>query len=935
MMRALWIVAVVALMGVVASAAAAALPDHRAYELVSRYEEGGHEKGLNGLEGGLGVPSVNGEAVDWEGLGACCGAASGAVNLFQSYRQGSKGWQTKALTPKPRESLDGLFEEQGPMFFTADLQQTIFATPASFAAGANRPPMNNFYDLYLEGPTGSLTWLTQGPTGTGSGAFAAEFAGATPDAKKVVFNSGEPLTSNATGLETGRGTQYLYMRNVEDETTSLLDVNSSGELLGDEGAALGNGSWLNEDLIPVDYEGTTTHAVSSDGTKVFLESPAPSYSHGSPHLYMRDLANSTTTPMDNPAAHGSARYEGASANGDLAFFTTEEGLDGAPAATQLYEFNTTEHQIGAAPAMSAVPISLGNGGSAPNTTLTAEAVSGSSTLSVASTTGFVAGHSLEVEGESLKIRSVLNATELEVSSTTAATHPLGAALVQLRGAIVGESAMSNDGSRVFFVSEELLATNTNPLGHTALTSQPNLYVYETQTGQTTFVATLARLDVNSCETTCGGGRAAQLVAQPDIARPAYPTHDGSVFVFESVGNLTGQDAAPTTQLSSATQWGEHTLTVQSTAGFLAHHTIAIDTGPNEELQTIESIDSPTQITVSEFTADGLDGLSNEYAVGTTVTQPDLQIYRYATAEHSLSCISCQAPGQIPTGSASLGPSGGGSYAPPGQTVPMNEDGSQIFFESPNPLLEGVQTTPASSGTEARNIYEWKNGQLSLISDGSTAGFGLDGTTPSGNDVFFATRKPLTGAETGGAIDIYDARVEGGSTPLPPEPAPCVAQECRTSTESSSTATSNGTTTFFEAPATATIGGASAPPVSLTAPSFLLAGITASQRAQLARTGTLTLTVTATAPGKIEAVALAKIRGKSRRVATSTATLLAPGVVKVKLQLSKSARAALAAKKTLMVKLEVSYSANGLAKLAVLALHAPPRVRIARRHGAHA
>jgi hypothetical protein len=933
-MRALWIVAVVAVMGVVASAASAALPDHRAYELVSRYEENGHEKGLNGLEGGYGVPSVDGESVDWEGLGACCGAASGAVNLFQSYR-GTKGWQTKALTPKPPESLDGLLEEQGPMYFTADLKQTVFATPASFAPGDHRPPFNDFHDLYLEGPTGSLTWLTQGPVGTGSGPYSAEFGGATPDAKKIVFSIGEPLTSNATGLEVDRVTQYLYMRDVEDETTSLLDVNSSGELLSTEGASLGNGSWINEELVPVNYEGTTTNAISSDGTKVFVEAPAPSYEHRPPHLYMRDLTTGTTTPMDDPTAHGSARYEGASANGELAFFTTEEGLDGAPAATQLYEFNTTEHQIGAAPPMSAVPISLGNSGSAPNTTLTTEMVSGSRTLSVASTTGFAPGRSLEIEGESLKIRSVLSSTELETSTASSATHPLGAALVQLRGAIVGESAISNDGSRVYFVSEELLATNANPLGHTALSSQPNLYVYETQSGETAFVATLARVDVSTCDLTCGSARAAGLVAQPDIARPAYPTHDGSVFVFESAGNLTGQDAAPTTQLTSEAQWGDHTLTVQSTAGFLAHHTIAIDTGPNEELQTIESIDSPTQLTVTEFDASGLEGLSNEYAVGTTVSQPDLQIYRYATTDHSLSCISCQPAGQIPTGSATLGASGGGSYAPPGQTVPMNEDGSQIFFESPNPLLEGVQSTPASSGTEARNIYEWENGKLNLISDGSTAGFGLDGTTPSGNDVFFATRKPLTGAETGGAIDIYDARAGGGVTPLPPEPAPCVAQECRTSTESSSTTTSKGTTTFFEAPATATIGGTSPPPVSLTAPSFLLAGITASQRAQLARTGTLMLTVTATAPGKIEAVALAKIRGKNRRVAASTATLLAPGVVKVKLRLSKDALATLAAKKTLTVRLEVSYSANATAKLAVLALHAPSRVRIAGRHGAHA
>jgi hypothetical protein len=921
-----WIVSLLAVASLLTPLAAAALPDHRAYELVTRYEAGGHESGLNGVETGLGVPSVDGNSVDWEGIGACCGASSAAVNLFQSFRQGH-GWQTKALTPSPPEPLYGIFEEQGPMFFTPDLRQTIFATPVSYAAGDDRPKRSNSYDLYLQGPDGSMTWLSQGPFGTGSSRHAAEFDGATPDAGKVVFSSAEALTANAKGLpETERGPQYLYLRDVEHGTTTLIDVNNVGEVMGDEGAMLGNGSWLNEELVPANYNGTTTNAVSADGSKVFFETPAIRYGSGEPHLYMRDLATSTTTPLDDPSLPGSARYEGASVNGELVFFTSDEGLNGAPSATELYAFNTTAGQIGSIPPMSAAPISLGNGATEPTTTLTAEALSGSSALVVASTAGFNTGRTVEVEGEELKVHSVLSATELEVSGSLAATHPSGASLTQRVGAIVGESAIANDGSLVYFVSNDVLANNANPLGRTAVSSQPNMYLYDTHSGQTTFVATLAWADVNSCGLNCGSGGPAGLVAQPDVARPSYPSRDGSVLVFESSGNLTEQDPAPTTHLTSALPYGESTLQVESTAGFLPHHTITLDTGTAEELEVIESVNGPTELTL--VSNDGLHSVRGEHPAATTITQPDVEDYRYDTSNHSLICISCTAPGVTPEGSATLGPSGGGSYIPPGQATPMSEDGSQIFFESSNALLAGVQTVPPSTEKEARNIYEWENGQLSLISDGSTAEFALDGTTSSGDDVFFATSKHMTVNETNGYQEIYDARVGGGFAPPPAEPTPCVAQECRLP--------SSAPGVFFSTPASATIGGPSVPQLGLVTPTFAVANITAAQRARLARSGVLTLTVTGTAPGKFNATAMAKLRGKSHRVANAAATLSKPGAVTVKLHLSKGAVAQLAAKKALTVHLEVSYTASSTVKLAVLTLHAPTaHTSAARRHGSHA
>jgi hypothetical protein len=150
---------------------ARALPDDRAYELVTSYVDGG-ESGLNGVQVGHGVPSPDGEALDWPALGGCCGATSAADELYRSDR-GPEGWQTESLTPHPSEPLLGLFEEQVPMFWSSDLSNTIFATPASYAPGDRRPSGSHSFDLYLEEPSGALDWISQGPSGSGEAPVSA------------------------------------------------------------------------------------------------------------------------------------------------------------------------------------------------------------------------------------------------------------------------------------------------------------------------------------------------------------------------------------------------------------------------------------------------------------------------------------------------------------------------------------------------------------------------------------------------------------------------------------------------------------------------------------------------------------------------------------------------------------------------------------------
>jgi hypothetical protein len=841
-----------------APAALGALPDGRAYELISRYTQAGREVGLNGEIPDFAAAATAGEAVDWEGVGGCCGAGSGAVNLYRSQRT-AEGWQTEALTPTPSQPLSGLSEGQQPVFFSGDLGETVFETPVAYHAGAERPSGSHAEDLYLREPDGALTWLSQGPKGTGSGPYSAEFDAATPDAGAVVFSSAESLAEKAEGLkELNYPPQYLYLRSLSTKATTLVDVNEADELISLYGAILGNGGWLKEELIPANYQGTTTHALSDDATKIFFESPPPRTElegAGTPHLYMRELTDKPTedktVEIDDASSSGEARYEGASADGSLVFFTSNEGLAGASTANELYEFNTTSTPVDEQTVGSPVPIGGDSG-------------------------------------------------------------------------VLGVTAIANDGSSVYFVATNELA-GANLLGAEAEPGEPNLYRYETATGLTTFIATLAWPDVSQCDPDCGRGHPANLVAEPDTTRPAYPTPDGSVLAFSSYGDLTGQAGGARTELTAEAITGEHTLAVASTAGFEADQRISIGNGADEELDTIQSVEpspapgEPGHLTLDEYGPDSLDGLSDDHPAGEPVVQLHSEVYRYSASENALTCLSC-VPGVTPAGNATLGPAGGGSYAPPGKPVPLSEDGSRVFFESSDPLLPGVTAAPASVSDPPNNVYEWEHGQLHLISDGSSAGFHLDGTTLTGDEVFITTHAQLTAPAnergehpTGGEADIYDARVGGG---FPEEPHGCNEETCRPTTA--------GGIPAFTSPQSAVLGAAGFEEGAPAVPTVALGPIYSAQRHALARTGHLALAVHTSAPDILIALVTARIAGRTITVARATARLARAGTAVLALSLDALARRTLAHTGALALRLTLTSSAGAPPQTITFALRRATR-----------
>jgi hypothetical protein len=154
-----------------------------------------------------------------------------------------------------------------------------------------------------------------------------------------------------------------------------------------------------------------------------------------------------------------------------------------------------------------------------------------------------------------------------------------------------------------------------------------------------------------------------------------------------------------------------------------------------------------------------------------------EIYRYDTGTKTLLCVSCSEVSPGAGGGSELAvqfPDEAKRVARMSEIPNVSPDGQQIVFDSRDRLLP-------DDTNGVRDVYQWRNGALSLISTGhSPQASGLYGVTASGNDVFIVTGQSLVGqGQEAGVYAIYDARVGGGlasqQTTLADE---CVGEACQ-------------------------------------------------------------------------------------------------------------------------------------------------------------
>jgi hypothetical protein len=218
----------------------------------------------------------------------------------------------------------------------------------------------------------------------------------------------------------------------------------------------------------------------------------------------------------------------------------------------------------------------------------------------------------------------------------------------------------------------------------------------------------------------------------------------------------------------------------------------------------------------------------------------------------------------------------------------------VVFETDEPL----SVRDANGGPD---VYLWHDGQVSLIS-GGVGGGSHPWITPSGRDIFFATGEAASHDFYG---DLYDARVGGGFDRR--SSVPCSGDACQGQLSDP---------WALSRPAAAGGPGGDANAVT---PTMSLRSVSAAQRRRLAATGKITLTVAANTAGTIGATVTTVLAGRVTTVATARQRLAGAGTVRPALTLSKTARARLAARGALTVKVVVSHSKVALSRSVTLRL----------------
>jgi hypothetical protein len=288
--------------------------------------------------------------------------------------------------------------------------------------------------------------------------------------------------------------------------------------------------------------------------------------------------------------------------------------------------------------------------------------------------------------------------------------------------VQGVARISEDGSHVYYVAKGELASNENNNGEKPAEGADNLYVWEPSSAG-------RRGHTAFIAMLCSGAQASGSVPDSQCASSLSASTADTGLWAEDDGGTEG------TRQIQVTPDGEYAV-----FGAVAHLT----PGDTSTVEQLFEYDAQTG---------GLIRLSEGYEDNngnTTVYPAFLPNLEYSEVSNA--------------GSDNLA---------------LSADGSRVFFTSDDAL------TPGASD-QTFNLYEWRDGDLSLLSGDFNASGApayvteeehVLGTTPSGGDVFFQTSEPLVSQDTDTEEDVYDARVEGGFPASAPPPS-CQGEGCQ-------------------------------------------------------------------------------------------------------------------------------------------------------------
>ncbi|HEX2071525.1 MAG TPA: hypothetical protein VHF90_07760 [Thermoleophilaceae bacterium] len=185
--------------------------------------------------------------------------------------------------------------------------------------------------------------------------------------------------------------------------------------------------------------------------------------------------------------------------------------------------------------------------------------------------------------------------------------------------------------------------------------------------------------------------------------------------------------------------------------------------------------------------------------------------------------------------------------------------------------------------DAYDVYEWRNGELSLVSTGAsdTDGAMYRATDRTGRNVYFITRDRLTWQDHDAVLDVYAARV-GGGIPQPPRPSVCdvLAGACHGVGASP-----------VDVPPAETVPPRPSGNAALGERQALQFGKLGRKARRLAsRRGVLALRVRAAGAGRLHVVARGRLAGRRvRKLGSASRTVREAGTTRVRLRLDRRAR----------------------------------------------
>lgn len=328
-----------------APATAAALPDGRAYEMVTPTDKDYGFQSECACSPTVAQAAPNGDSVAYETAGPLPGSAAGpyAGNWYLGTRR-ADGWATDPLAPAqdPSPTLAGQF----PLFsaFSPDLSQAYVLTADPPQAPGATAGSSYLYERDNE--TNSYSLISGGDQ-LGSTDALMRYAGASSDGATVVYEAGNPQTADSppsTGLGPG---QYSELYERLGGQLRLVGPPSSTFTVAGAGAVDGH---------------SVDHAVSNNGSRVFFSSRVSSPSLAL-SLFVREndaipvevSASQRATP--DPNGTQNVNFWGATDDGSRVFFTSSEELtndantgtngSGSPddAGTDLYSYDVDTGQL--------------------------------------------------------------------------------------------------------------------------------------------------------------------------------------------------------------------------------------------------------------------------------------------------------------------------------------------------------------------------------------------------------------------------------------------------------------------------------------------------------------------------------------------------------------------------------------------------------------